>query len=305
MKPSTPIFLLGLLITLLTTDGLQAREVTGEVRLESAYLDHWFSVDSTEPSNVTLTPLEEATIGVQAELQFTSDDGQIVNGIIAYPDEKHTASKLAFALHPMGSDQHFWWSNKSPLEANKLTESLTRNGYTVISLDARRHGARAIEGFGPRELLKRAHSNEPRLYTETIIGSVRDYRIVLNWAESTFEPEEILVIGYSMGAQMALLLASHEPSVDTIVAMVPPYVGSSTSPVAPRRNIARITDAKVLWLAGSEDPYSKVEETKETFATIKSDDKNIIWFNSGHRLPAEAIDTALQFIDTLTGQNTR
>lgn len=299
MKLAKPIFLLGLLTAFASTT-LYAKEVpTTNQPLDQAYLSHWFSYDSTEPINLALTPLAEDELGERAGIRFTSDDGQAVNGLIAFPKNTKPSSKLALALHPMGTDQQFWWSNKSPLAAQRMTSRLRAQGYTVISLDARRHGERARDGFGSRELLKRAHSAEPRLYIDTIIGSVRDYRIILNWAENEFNPNEVLVMGYSMGAQMSLLLASFEPSVSTVVAMVPPYVGSPTSPVAPRIHVTRITDARVLWLAGSNDPHSDRDQTQATFDLIASAHKRLTWFDAGHRLPPEFLDVTLSFLDAL------
>lgn len=293
------IFMLGLM-TVLTVTTLSAKEIPAiNHALDQAYLSHWFSYDSAEAINLTLTPLQEDMIGARADIRFTSDDGQTVNGVIAFPKDKNSSSKLALALHPMGIDQQFWWSEKSPLAAHKMTIHLREQGYTVISLDARQHGERARESFGPRELLKRAHSAEPRIYIDTIVGSVRDYRIVLNWANNEFNPNDVLVMGYSMGAQMSLLLASYEPSINTVVAMVPPYVGSPTSPVAPRIHVKRITDAKVLWLAGNNDPYSDRNQTQTTFDQITSTDKTLTWFDAGHRLPPEFLDSALSFFDSL------
>lgn len=299
MTLTKPIFLLGLFAAL-AANALHAKEAPIRNQLlDEAYLSHWFSYDSAEAINLTLTPLEEDSLGERAEIRFTSDDGQAVNGLIGFAKGKSASKKLALALHPMGIDQQFWWSDESPLAAQKMTARLREQGYTVISLDARQHGERGRDGFGPRELIKRAHSAEPRVYIDTIIGSVRDYRIVLNWAKNEFTPDEVLVMGYSMGAQMSLLLASFEPSVSSVVAMVPPFVGSATSPVAPRIHVQRITDAKVLWLAGSNDPHSDQSQTQETFDQISSTDKTLTWFDAGHRLPPEFLDTALSFFDSL------
>jgi len=300
MKLTLFLFLFGMLTTPTATT-LHAKETAKRsLSLDQAYLSHWFSYDSTEAINLSISPLKDDAIGKRSEIRFISDDGQAVNGLIAFPKEKASSSKLALALHPMGSDQQFWWSDQSPLEAQKLTTKLRQDGYTVISLDARQHGERGREGFGPRELIKRAHSAEPRLYIDTIIGSVRDYRIVLNWAKDEFKPDEVLAIGYSMGAQMSLLLASFEPSVNAVLAMVPPYVGSATSPVAPRIHVERISDAEVLWLAGTKDPYSNSGQTEETFDRISSKDKTLTWFEAGHRLPPEFLNVALSFIDSLS-----
>ena len=268
--------------------------------LEQAYLSHWFSIDSTEPINLTLSPLDKDHLGERSELRFTSDDGQLVNGIIAHPTtSKASSKKLALLLHPMGSDQQFWWRKQSLLPAKQITDSLREYGYTIISLDARKHGERSKKGFSPRELIKRAHSAEPRLYNDTIIGSVRDYRIALNWAKNEFNIDDVIVLGYSMGAQMSLLLSRYEPNINSIVAMVPPYVGSPTSPVAPRIHTPKIASAKLLWLAASKDPHSTQQQTQETFDLVSSNDKALVWYDSGHRLPPSFLNTVLTFIASL------
>lgn len=272
--------------------------VAGIQSLNQAYLKHWFSIDSRESLQLTVSSMEGDKFGERKELRFISDDGQAVNGVIAYPSQKNGHNKLALLMHPMGSDQRFWWSDKSPLGAHRVTISLMEAGYTILSLDARQHGERGREGFGPRELLKRAHSEEPRVYIDTIIGSVRDYRVALKWAKTTYDPQEILVMGYSMGAQMSLLLASFEPDIDRVVTMVPPFVSSSTSPVAPRIHNHRIQSAEILWLAGLNDPHSDQNSTRLAFDQIKSQNKSIVWFASGHRLPPEFITTVIDFINS-------
>ncbi|RBP49910.1 alpha/beta hydrolase family protein [Arenicella xantha] len=273
---------------------------TASQSLASDYLSQWFSYDSSVPIDLTMTTLARDQIGERAELRFLSDDGQAVNGLIAFPSNHSSLKpKLAFALHPMGTNQQFWWSESSALAAQNLTSHLRQKGYIVISLDARLHGERGRQGFGPRELIARAHSDEPRLYIDTIIGSVRDYRLALHWALQEFDPQEVLVMGYSMGAQMSLLLASLEPSVTTVLAMVPPYVESAISPVAPRVHVPAISKAKVLWLAGRDDPYSSKDQTEQTFEQIGSQDKTVVWFDSGHRLPPDFIEVALSFFDSL------
>ena len=106
-----------------------------------------------------------------------------------------------------------------------------------------------------------------------------------------------------MGAQMSLLLASYEPSISNVIAMVPPYVESGTSPVAPRIHTPRIRTISVLWLAGEKDPHSSKRQTLETFEKITSNEKTITWFDAGHRLPIESIDSVIKYIDSFQTQS--
>ena len=284
-----------LLVALLFISEAYGKDSAGELTAQSV-IAQWFSTDPQEAHNLTLTPLPDDELGKRARIEFKSDDGQIVNGTLAYPANNHPVSRLVLALHPMGIDQDVWWDTESPIAANQLTQGLRRHGHAVITLDARRHGERGQADFGPRELLKRAHSENPRLYVDTIIGTVRDYRILLDWAHQTYELTEVTAIGYSMGAQMSLLLASFEPSITSVLTMVPPYVARLGSPVAPRNHVTRIDQARVLWLAGSDDPYSTREETDSVFARLGSPDKSLVYFDSGHRLPKDYLPVALKFL---------
>ena len=298
MYLSRTCVLVVLISVLMVTPIFAKQDSIKTLSLEQAYLNHWFSYDAAEDNDFSISPLAKDDIGGRAKISFTSDEGQKVNGVIAFPKDEHQPTKLVLALHPMGIDQQFWWSDKSPFVGQDISRFLRDKGHTVLSLDARQHGERSRLGFGPRELIKRAHSDQPRIYIDTIIGSVRDYRIAMNWAKDQFQADEVSVVGYSMGAQMSLLLASYEPSITKIVAMVPPYVASPTSPVAPRIHVGRITNARVLWLAGRADQHSNEEQTIETFNRIGSKDKNLIWFDAGHRLPSESLSAVTQFFES-------
>ena len=103
-------------------------------------------------------------------------------------------------------------------------------------------------------------------------------------------------MGYSTGAQMSLLLASFEPDVSRVIAMVPPFVTSPDSPVAPRVHAHRIELADVPRLAGSNDTYAARQDTALAFGRVQSSNRSLVWFESGHRLPLEYLKTVSRFI---------
>lgn len=270
--------------------------------LEDTYLAQWFSIDSKQYGNIEISSISHSKYDLHT-LRYVSDDGDNVYGSMAYPSKlsKTTSNtnKVALLMHPMGSDREFWWNKKHSMKANTLTDKLLALGYTVISLDARVHGQRKIDRLDAKSLIAMARSVEPRLYNETIIGSVRDYRYLLTWIESTFQPKEVIALGYSMGAQMSLLLASYEPSISAVLAMVPPYVQTEISPVAPRVHVDRINNTNILWLAGKNDPYSSQRQTESAFNLISSKKKSLQWFDSGHRLPLDYLKIAKRFLASL------
>lgn len=206
----------------------------------------------------------------------------------------------------MGTDQNLWWS-PNKINGQKISDKLLESGYAVLTLDARRHGERVVDDLGPRDMIAKARSDQPRLYTDMIIGTVRDYRIALNWAKKELQLENtpVLVAGYSMGAQMSLLLASYESAIKQVMVMVPPYVSEPLSPVAPRLHVSRINKAEVMILAAKQDPYSTQENYQLVFDKIASTNKSMKWFESGHLLPADYYHSALDFIENLSHSTTQ
>ena len=143
----------------------------------------WFGVDKTHPPDVRRTALGTDALGERFRLEFEAGDGQRVNGVLAMPAKSAGTPRLALALHPMGRDHSIWWDDAAPVFGGKLTARLRTLGYAVLSLDARCHGERPCGSVGIREIVARAHSDNPRLYHDMIVGSVRDYRLALRWAE--------------------------------------------------------------------------------------------------------------------------
>ena len=261
-------------------------------------IDQWFSIDSHFDINmdqqVTSTDEKITTYS----LNFISDDQSPVNGILTVPHSHKKPISLAFLLHAMGTDQQLWWQDNK-IHGHDMTKTLLDQGYAVLTLDARRHGQRQLDDLSAKDIIAKAHSDEPRLYTDMIIGSIRDYRLVMQWlrAQASFsEVDKTLIVGYSMGAQMALILASYETNIDQVIAMVPPYVKANISPVAPRLHVHNIKNAQVFILAAKQDPYSSIENTQLTFDHITSQNKSIQWFDSGHLLPSDYYLEVLSFI---------
>ena len=266
-------------------------------------LNEWFDVDPTFDIQMQQSQLDDDHLGVTYNLQFNSDDQQPVNGTLAFPEGYNPGSKqpfkLALLLHAMGTDQNLWFDNERAIKAGLISDHLRQSGYAVLALDARLHGLRKVDNMGPREILTKAHSPNRRIYNDMIVGSVRDYRLALQWIKSTHPvlASHTAAFGYSMGAQMSLLLAAYEPSIKYVVSMVPPYVGVAVSPVAPRHHVSNIKTAQVLMLAATQDQYTTEAEYQQVFDLITSTNKKVQFFKSGHRLPDSFHDVVLTFID--------
>ncbi|MGB0513571.1 MAG: alpha/beta hydrolase [Wenzhouxiangellaceae bacterium] len=263
-------------------------------------LGQWFALDPTVSTQVERIELASDEIGRRYRLEFDGEDGQRVNGFLAMPAVTSTrdAPRVAFALHPMGTDHAIWLDRDNPIQAGLLTETLRRNGFAVLGLDARNHGERRREHLGFRTILEYAHGDHPRPYDAMISNTLRDYRQLLHWVrtQGDLRVDGWFAMGYSMGAQMSLILAALEPGAGAVLAMVPPYVDRMYSPSAPRNHIGEITQASVMLMAGRDDPYSSADQTRQVFDALGTEHKQLIWFDSEHLLPESYIQKAVDFI---------
>ncbi len=242
--------------------------------------------------------MEADPLGRRYRVQFNADDGSLVTGTLGMPSETDGPVPLALAMHPMGVDEQIWWNSDNPIFGGRLVDELRKRGFAVLTLDARLHGSRRAENVGPREMIGLARGDNPTPYVRMIVDSVRDYRIALRWADAhpELDTDHLFVLGYSMGAQMSLLLASVEPRVRSVLAMVPPYVDRADSPVAPRNHVARIDQARVLMLVARNDPYSSPAQNRQVFDSLATPHKQMRFFASEHVLPEAYLQPALAFI---------
>lgn len=268
-------------------------------------LAEWLSVDKRFPTTVTRKALASDAIGKRFRIEFETDDGVRANGLLAMPGDDFATARLAVALHPMGADQALWHRHGKPIFGGEISAHLRTQGYAVLTLDARWHGERKTDGIGPREIIGFAHGDNPTPYNRVIADTVRDYRLAMAWAQeqADLDTSAVLALGYSMGAQMSLLLAATETRISSVLAMVPPYVDQPLSPVAPRNHVGRITQASVLMIAGRDDPYSTLEQSQQVFQAIGSPDKDLVVLDGEHVLPEAYVATALAFIDEQTTEN--
>ena len=61
-----------------------------------------------------------------------------------------------------------------------------------------------------------------------------------------------------------------------------------------------IRSKSVLWLAAKQDQYSTPKQTQDTYDGLNSADKELVWFESKHRLPLDYLESVNQFVDDVS-----
>lgn len=254
-------------------------------------------------------------------LSYATFDGTPVLGRIVYPTDPSVYAAGApkrpvlLALHGMGRTHWRWWQGefkgRATIESTHLlAERALNSGHVVMALDARLHGDRKdpLRPLTPRAMMWNLNVwGERAPYEQMIVDTVKDYRMALDWlaAQAWVDQDRIRVTGYSMGAQMALLLAAADNRVRSVAAMVPPHLDRKVAAVAPSTAARFLSGVEVWLLTAEHDEYAPHQDNLELFAALPGPDKTHLTFPGGHLLPAsyvEAIQTWLSSTPPVPGE---
>lgn len=228
-------------------------------------------------------------------LDVRGADGERIPTQVLEPKSGAANPPIAVLLHGLTRRKEDWLSDEGPTHGGVLKDALLRAGYRVYLLDARRHGERATPEARPGALAKRAHQGEPAGYVAMIADTVRDAHALLSAVLAKGAPPRVLVAGYSMGAQVGILLAAREPRVTHLVTMVPPHIDPSMEEVAPSRHMASIHQDWLL-LTANKDDFAPVADSRALFEAAPSRRKTHKTFDSGHALPREYLDEVRRWL---------
>ncbi|ABF92943.1 conserved hypothetical protein [Myxococcus xanthus DK 1622] len=232
---------------------------------------------------------------LETSLDVRGADGERIPMRVLEPEGAAANPPIAVLLHGLTRRKEDWLSNEGPTHGGVLKDELLRSGYRVYLLDARRHGERATPEARPGALAKRAHQGDPSGYVAMIADTVRDAHALLTTVLAKGQPPRVLVAGYSMGAQVGILLAAREPRMTHLVTMVPPNIDPSMEEVAPSRHMASVHQDWLL-LTANKDDFAPVADSRALFDAAPSRRKTHKTFDSGHVLPREYLEEVRRWL---------
>lgn len=234
------------------------------------------------------------------QLGYDAPDGNRITGFVYQSTETKKDAPLAVLMHGLMGSSLYWLAEDNLMYGDAVTAELLARGYRVLALDARAHGARIVDEK-PIEYVKAARQGDSAAYQAMIRGTVADYRFLLDKMLKTFgETEHVLAVGYSMGAQMATLLAAEDKRVTHLVTMVPPAV-RNVPEVSPIRFAPDVT---IPWLliTAERDEYSTEKQNAELIDAAGRRPENRS-YDSRHMLPGDYVGAIESWLDAMPIEN--
>jgi len=251
--------------------------------------------------DISLTPLGNNQFG----FSFTSFDDDRVNGQIRYPQTKKSSYPVLLGVSAMGRSHERWWNNSykgrpTITQVNKITDIAINKGYAVIAIDARFHGSRKNPELPVSTIMNRLHYlGDKTAYEDMIRKTVLDYRVLIDWLSTQPQLDEtrISLAGYSMGAQIVLLLSTLEENIQQVISVAPPYLDNKVAAVAPINFAPHSRAQDLLLITADNDEFATQAENTALFDFIDIESKQHQVFPGGHILPPGYIDTVAEWLE--------
>lgn len=221
-----------------------------------------------------------------------------VPGLLLIPKTGKGPFPLVILLHGITGSKEGWLEPDGWAYGTRLIDPLISAGIAVMALDARYHGERGAEGGYrvPSDI------NDIR---DFVVETVIEHRRVLDYAgtRADLDSTRIGLLGLSMGGMETFALTAVDSRVKAAVAGVTPagvMKNFITIPVAPQTFAGAIRTTPFLMLMGRSDEYYTVDEARQLFETIASPRKELVFYESGHRMPpdyaAKAVSWLMQYL---------
>ncbi|MBN1809089.1 MAG: alpha/beta hydrolase [Planctomycetes bacterium] len=217
----------------------------------------------------------------------STDDGWLISGsFFPAPPASAPASRVLLLLHMLGRDR----STMLP-----LVDAAVRSGIPCCSIDLRGHGESTSRNGSPSTVS--AFSPGP-----DFLAMQNDVSAALGFLKDSkgFQSSQVVIIGASIGANVALLCASSDKSIPAVVLLSPGVVFRGVGTLTPA---ASYGSRPLMLVSAADDEYSASSVTRivaampQANASVRSFDSGghgTDLFRSQSALPGEIVDWILK-----------
>ncbi len=247
---------------------------------------------------------------VREKVVFNGINNSQVTGYLAIPKTGEPPYPCVLQMHGMTASKSDFWEEQYHY-GELVTQGLLSSGYAVLALDMPYHGERLYENDFESTRITLFRKGWGYRIRDMVIQSTIEYRRAIDYLETRDEINKDFIgaIGYSLGSVVTFILTGVDNRVKTSIvcstAIIKPrnFFPSEEylSGVAPQTFTRAINNRPFLILAAENDDFNcTVDEAKQLCNLIEGDNKELIFYDSGHVLPKEHAPVAVNwFIDNL------
>jgi dienelactone hydrolase len=222
------------------------------------------------------------------------EDGEDIPSVLTLPKSR---APIAAALLLHG------FSSRKEQMAESMGRALERHGVASLAIDLPLHGAReqGVEGLSLRS---------PVALVQKWRLAVREGHQALQFLAEhrAVDARRIGIVGYSLGAYLAVTIAASNPQVRAIVLAAggdlperTPFASLVRTIADPIRSVRALGGRPLLMVNGRFDRTILPSQANALFEAAR-DPKELRWYQGGHWLPARAIEDAAEWLANRLGQ---
>ena len=275
-------------------------------------LAQFFDYDRGVPLDARIVGKKKTELYVREKIVFSGTDGERVPGYLVIPVQGSGPYPIVLLLHGFTDSKEGWWKDDSYGKGGLVSKGLLEKGFSVLTLDARKHGERLWRNDfeSPWKMIEEGRWVD---YRDLLIDTVIDYRRALDYLSrrSDIDISRVGVLGYSSGGTMTMQLAAVDDRIRVVTVCVASAYGYSslkslhkdltapeirsrllslsvrTQAISEQNYAEAIGSRAFLLIVGSRDSWYSVAEARMFLDLIPGPTKEIQVYDSGHRLPKE------------------
>lgn len=260
----------------------------------------WF-VSCSPDSRIEPSSIEKWNNYTMERIYLNAFDDTPIPMILLKPDENKKKHSTVLLIHGMSSskDQE-WLGMYNAASGEKLLLQLLQNGYIVAAIDTRMHGERTIREY-PQVIGHNQKQFDDVIahWADFYRNTTQDIITTLDYLEQRKDvsKQNIGILGYSLGSLFAVKMgATQSDRIKTVVAAVPP-IDKNFSGSLNLKTDASTLQIPVFLLAADSDEWTPLENSKEVFDVIPSQDKKIEVYHTSHSLPLSYIQHTVDWFN--------
>ncbi len=273
---------------------------------EEAYqaVIRFFEYDKTIPLEAQIVERKETETTVRWKIVFRGVRGFLAPGYLEIPKEGAAPYPCVLLMHGWSGSKTSWWQDDNYISGGNARTALLAEGIAVFALDAQAHGDRIAENDYAlvNNLVEEGLDTHINYFTlrEIYVQTTTDYRRGIDYLAERpeIDSDRLGILGYSMGGTQSFMLTALEPEIKVTVACVVPAMPEKFGPVAPQNYVRGIGNRPYLMLMGRTDTMCPVDLANQLFDLIPSEHKELLFFESGHRLPSDYVNDAIKWFKT-------